>query len=126
MNIESVKAKIIKKFGSVTRFCSIAGINYQNVNNIFRRSESEFKQIDLALLAKLVKETKDKALGDLEITQELIDQIKTEIRKDGQTYLQFCQAHGFTNTWLSSLINGKHKLISLKVKKVCTILKIKY
>lgn len=124
MKVETVKNKIVKKFGSVNKFCNLAGLNYANLNNVFRQKESAYKQQKLKELMKSLEDT-NVELTDAEITPKLLEQIRVGIVTRYKTYKAFCDKHNISNTWLSALLNGKHILVSAKVKELCAILKIK-
>ncbi len=125
MKVETLKNRIIKKFGSVSRFCNVAGLNKQNLDNAFRLKDSNLKQRRLRIIAKTVTETEDKNLPG-ELTDQLLQRIKTSIRTESNSYQEFCQKHKISNTWLSALLNGKHRLISERVDGLCRILKLNY
>lgn len=126
MKVEAVKAKIEKKFGSLNRFCNTANLNYQNVNNVFRKNDSPFKQQELRDLSKLCEKTSVRLIDGRDLTPQLIEKIRKAIRVRYNTYDQFCEQHKFSNSWLSALLNGRHKLISAKIKRLCAILEIDY
>lgn len=121
---EIVKKKIKQKFGSVNRFCNITGKNFTDIANLFRREEGPQKQEDLKSLSMLVINTKDQPVQGKEVTPELIEQIRVAIVTKYKTYLQFCEEESFSNTWLSTLMNGKMKTISARVRALCKILNI--
>lgn len=125
MEIEALKAQIVEKFGSVNRFCNLSGTNYQTLSNLFRQQDSPFRQIKLKELASKVKRTKVKKIIGIDITDELIEKIRVAIVSQYKTYQAFCIQHSISDTWLSALLNGKHKLVSKRVKNLCVILKIK-
>ena len=125
MEIEALKAQIVGKFGSVNRFCNLSGTNYQTLSNLFRQQDSPFRQSKLKELAKKVKRTKVKKIIVIDITDELIEKIRVAIVSQYKTYQEFCGQHSISDTWLSALLNGKHKLVSKRVKNLCVILKIK-
>ncbi len=125
MNVDELKEKIVKKFGSVNKFCNCANINYQTLSNLFRQQDSPSRQSKLKELARKVTKTKIKKLDGFEITDKLIEKIRVAIVTNHKTYQAFCDAHSISNTWLSALLNGKHKLVSKRVRNLCLILEIK-
>lgn len=125
MTVTTLKKRIVKKFGSVSRFCNVAGLNKQNLDNLFRLTESKHKQARLKELAQKVKETEDKELAG-ELTDELLEQIRVAIVTKNKSYQEFCEKHKISNTWLSALLNGKHRLISGRVRSLCETLNINH
>lgn len=123
MTVETVKKRIIKKFGSVNKFCNVTGTNFANLSNLFRRKESTQKQSELKKLLLLV-DSSDVTQTENELSAEVIEKIRVAIVTKYKTYQTFCTQHGFSNTWLSAVLNGKHKLVSNRVKDLCNILKI--
>jgi hypothetical protein len=126
MQVETLKNRITRKFGSITKFCKASGVNYIDLYNLFRQQDTRFKRERLKDLHKKVKETPVISLDGIEITPELLEKIRVSIRTKYNTYQQFCTEHGVSNTWLSALLNGKHVLISNRVKNLCRILNISY
>jgi hypothetical protein len=123
MTVETVKTRIITKFGSLNKFCNVTGLNLANLSNLFRRKDSKQKQQELKDLLALANKA-DVTQTEYEITPEVIEKIRVAIVTKYKTYQAFCNQHGFSNTWLSALLNGKHKLVSYRVKELLTILKI--
>ncbi len=124
MEVKILKARIVKKFGSVNRFCNISGTNYQTLQNLFRQSDSKFKQIKLKELSGQVTRVKVAPLEGVDITNELLEKIRVAIVTKYKTYQEFCVVNHVSNTWLSALLNGKHRLVSNRVKSLCDILSI--
>lgn len=123
MTVATLKKRITKKFGSVSRFCNVAKLNKQNLDNLFRLTDSAYKQQRLKELAVTVKETENMALPG-ELTDELLEQIRVAIVTKNKSYGAFCDVHKISNTWLSALLNGKHRLVSTRVRSLCKILNI--
>lgn len=124
MKVETIKKRIVKKFGSVNRFCNIAGMNYQNVNNLFRLKDGPLKQSKLKELNEKVSKTKEKPVEGIEVNDDLLKRIRVAILTDHKNYLEFCKAKKISNTWLSALLNGKHRLLSKRVLNLCEILNV--
>lgn len=125
MKVETLKKKIVKKFGSVNRFCNIAGKNYQNINNLFRLTDGPLKQSKLKELDAVVRKTKkDAVVEGLEVSDDLLKRIRVAILTDHKNFLEFCKAKKVSNTWLSALLNGKHRLLSKRVLNLCETLNV--
>jgi hypothetical protein len=124
--VETVKKRINDKFGSVNRFCNIVKLNYQDLVNLFRQSESKVKQERLKALIVLVRETDDTTIRDRELSPQLLANIRAAIALNYDSQKEFCRKKKFGETWLSAVLGGKHKLLSKRVKELCSTLKIEY
>lgn len=127
INTNELKDFIQGKFGRISRFARLIGRDPVVVHNQLKG------QIHAKELFKLAKDTTDKPLKDLEVTEELSEKIRVTIYTQHKNITDFSNQHPeFSNTWISNVINGKsggyeteRKMITPKIKNLCKTLKIK-
>lgn len=114
----TLREKILEKYGTVKRFAEIAGIEFNKVD--FHLKEG-FRESFYKSLYKI----HDNRLLDGEFPRELIDQIRGQIMVKYHRQANFCKKYGFTEAYISDLLNGKYYRITPRFERVCKILDIK-
>ncbi len=121
MSNAGVKNKIKRKFGSLTRFAKLAGIDRYELQKDFARkvlSPKRAKELD-----RLVTRTKDKSLGN-EFTTERLKALRAKIEAAGGP-AKFCEEYPkFSYVSLIQILAGKRKLVSATVRELFEHLQI--
>lgn len=127
MGINEVKVAIKDKFGSITKFCQLAGIDWQDLNRFFSAAAKKMtpeREKYLAALAGLVRTTRVRAV-ETEMDTKLRKKIMAAVEEyGGATY--FCQENPqFNATSLRHIMNGRRKKINGTVRDLLKTLNIK-
>lgn len=117
MDAQKLKYNLKKRFGSAERYYRISGSSRKEMD----RAIKEGKITDYWLKASLV----DNRVEKTDLTDDLLKQIRDTIYVVYGNQSNFCRKAGFSVTWLSALLHGKHKRKSKKVLKLMKKLKIK-
>ena len=127
MGINEVKVAMKDKFGSITKFCELAGINWQDLNRFFsayKKKVTPEREKYLAALAALVKTTRVRPLStelDAKLRKRLVAAVE---EYGGATF--FCQENPqFNATSLRHIMNGRRKKINGTVRAILQTLNIK-
>lgn len=129
MKTTTVKKEIKKRFGSMTKFAILIGVDRYELQKFFAAAEKNMtpeRQARLKQLDALAKSTKDKPIAT-DLTPEICDVIKREIENKYQGGIpEFCERHDFANTSVHQIIKGYRKTITPGIKKMLSILEIEY
>lgn len=121
MNAQDLKKAIITKYGSMTRFCRLAGL--QSSDMYTRINHANVPDHYLQEIARLVQTTPNSEEPYTEVTAEMRKNLRSRIYQHYHNITDFVAAHPqFTQSWISILLNGKIKRKTPKVKKLLDIL----
>jgi hypothetical protein len=121
MNAQELKQTIIAKYGSMTRFCRLTGL--QSSDMYTRINHANVSREYLEEVFQLVQDTEATEKPDTEITDEQRREMRSLIYQKYHNITAFCEAHPqFTQSWISILLNGKIKRKTRKVKKLISLL----
>lgn len=121
MSKAAVKNKIKRKFGSLTRFAKLAGVDRYDLQKDFARKTLTPKRAKE--LEKLVARTSDKRLAN-EFTPERLEALRAKIEAAGGAQ-KFCDEYRrFSYVSLIQILAGKRKLVSATVRELFDHFKI--
>lgn len=121
MSSHEIKKEIIKKYGSIRRFCNITGLGYWSFVSITRGDSVSEK--NLSKIKKLISDNPDKKLAN-ELTPKIRGLIKSNIYSNYKNVKAFCIETGIGDSTVSLVINGVTIKITPSVEKICKTLKI--
>jgi hypothetical protein len=123
--MENIKQKIIKKYGTVSRFCRLSGIDRKTIQNYFDKGMGKqdmsmrWQAFELVLWST-VKGTSNE-VEDIVITEKDRNRLRSAIVRDYNGKVQlFADVHGFDYTNVQQVLSGFRKR---KTGIVKTILK---
>lgn len=123
MTKDELKVQIKEKFGTLSNFSRLSGIDRMRLQIIFAKGTKPTVE-DLTKIGVLYLELKPKETGDL-IDPERLEVLKEKINKYGGAY-KFCQDNPkFTENQVYPLIQGKRKRNSSAAKRLFKFFKIK-
>lgn len=122
MKPEKVKQFIKKKFGTMSRFCRLAGYDRYELQKVLSLKNSG---MELAKIYDKAVKTKD-TFGGNEITDELRNGLTEAINKKFGSVLAFCEAYPqFKAATIYQILDGKRKNITGIVQRMMEILNVK-
>ena len=117
MQSNNLKDAIIEKYGSVKRFSEISGMSYSMVYNcIIGKNKIPITEIEKLIDINLEK------MRDVEVTSELIKNVRQFIYKNYKTNSEFCIIHKIPYTWLSLFLNGRVKFKNKRILHIESII----
>lgn len=124
MKPEELKAAIKNKFGNIARFCRLTGRDVYTFNKLFRLKRTQANMSQLHAIYISAKNTPDRP-ADNELGAGLRKRIKAAIFAQHNNILAFCKKEGFSNSWVSTVLNGGVHKVTPKVYELLDALNIK-
>jgi hypothetical protein len=121
MKNSQLKRQITNKYGTLTRFCHLTGLNYSNVFNALQREDTEIQ----GKLLPIINRTPPQKVEGVEVTDRLINKVRTAIEATGLKPTPWAKANGLSPTTVSCLLTGKKVYLSGGVKDICDRLGVK-
>lgn len=126
MTTKGIKAKIKKKFGSLTKFATLAKLDRYQLQKFFAAAEKNMtpeRKAYILELDKIANATKVEATK-YELSESIRQMISDKLHEMGGVK-KFCTEHpGFSEVSIFQVINGTRKRITDKVQSLIKILNI--
>lgn len=136
MTTKQIRRMIVSKFGTITMFTHLAGMDYQNFMNFLRSAENieekvqqgreELKQLKESLrkTAVIINRLKIEPEDQNLLTPQHRAAIRQEIRKKYNTVKEFCEHEEFNDSSVNTIISGGTKKITPLAVKIMERLSI--
>lgn len=121
MTGNELKTAIKNKFGNIARFCRLTGRDVYTFNKLFRLKRSPENLNELQAIYIEAKAIQNGPANN-ELDAPVRKKIKAAIFAKSNNILEFCEKYGFSNTWVSTVLNGGVQKITPKVKQLFTAL----
>jgi hypothetical protein len=121
MKNSQLKRQITNKYGTLTRFCHLTGLNYVNTHRALEREDKSIQDT----LIPLIEKTEFARAPQVEVTQQLINSVKIALEKTGIPPTTWAKANNITPNRISVLLNGGMKRKSRVVRDICDKLGVK-
>lgn len=116
MTKDALKEKIKKKFGTISNFSRVAGLDRYRLQIVFNKNTKPTKE-ELEAIHQACKDNKAKETGDL-IDPGKLEQLKARMTEYGGVY-KFCKDYpNYQYDPIYKLISGKKKRNSDLVKRL--------
>lgn len=117
MSTQELKTAIKSKFTNIARFCRLTGRDVYTFNKLMRLKRTPANVAELEAIYNDAKRT-DNGPADNELDAPARKKIKSAIFAQSENILDFCESHGFSNTWVSTVLNGGVQKVTPKVKEL--------
>lgn len=128
MTAQQLKKKIKSKFGTISRFCRIAGLDRYEIQKFFAATAKKMtpeREAYIRKLNEMVLLTSNKGNSNYEITATLRKKIKKAIEDKGGV-INFCSDNQeFSQFSIWQIMSGKRKRRTKKVNQLINKLNIK-
>lgn len=106
MKVTTVKTAIQKKFGSISRFAKLSGMDRYKLQILFSVKHPDEKK--LREVMQVCRQTENLSLPG-EMSDQLIELISSRIAQKGGPY-KFCKDNPeFSCRWIRKIVNGQAK-----------------
>lgn len=114
-NKEKLHKEIITKFGTITKFAKLSGIDRYELQKIFARKTNPDKTLEK--IAKAIDRTKVSPT-EWELTPEQIKRLSEALDKAGGV-IKFCRRHKrFPEKSVYQILQGRRKRMTRKVREL--------
>lgn len=118
-----LKEAVVAKFGSLSHFCRLSGRDLAECDSRLRRRSQASNEYLVAMLADAKRLANTKAEG-----YHLTDEARKSLSAKLATFpsiREFCRTHkGFSNVFVSRVINGHTEKATKKVKQLANTLSV--